>query len=236
MMSQNVVVRGAAAVGPRVTSRAAFAVGLALASCFCGSQSATTVTAQEAATQVPDLVDAGDFYRYEGRNVRLFRVAGELVVRLTPGTDAEAFVREATRGQGPLAGFERTAMLDETTIRFRDRSRRDVPGEEIFGRVRGTGGVVWAAPVFFVDESHTRVYVTDEIVVALSAGVDPAQIFGEDFTGYRRLPGTPDQYVATVEAGAGAPALAAANRLDSSPGVAWASPNFIQDLRVQRRQ
>lgn len=235
MVSENAVVREGASVGPLVTSRAAVAVALALASCFCRSPSATTVIAQEPATQVPELVDAGDFYRNEGRNMRLLRVAGELVVRLAPGTDAEAFVREATRGQGPLAGFERAAMLDETTIRFRDSSGRGVPSETIFDRVRGTGGVVWAAPVFFFAESHTRVYVTDEIVVALSAGVDPAQIFGEGFTSYRRLPGTPDQYVATVEAGAGAPALAAANRLGVSPGVAWASPNFIQDLRVQRQ-
>ena len=211
-------------------------VSLALASCFCRSPSPTTATAQEPAITAPGLVDAGDFYRSEGREVRLLRVAGELIVRLAPATDVEAFAREVTSRQGPLVGFERTAMVDETTIRFESASLRDVPGEAIFDLVRGTRGVVWAAPVFFSDESDTRVYVTDEIVVALRAGTDPAQLFGKDFTSYRRLPGTPDQYIATVEAGAGAPALAAANRLDSSAGVAWASPNFIQEFQTQRQE
>ena len=196
--------------------------------------SETIAFAQEAATPSPSLFDAGDFYGTEGRQVRLLRVAGELVVRLAPATDAEAFARRVTSREGPLAGFERTAMLDESTIRFESPAKRGVPSEEIFDRVRGIGEVVWAAPVFFIDEIDTRLYVTDEIVVALRAGTDPARIFGEDFTSYRRLSGTPDQFIATVRAGAGVHALDAANRLASSAGVAWASPNFIQDFRTQR--
>ena len=217
-------------------SGAVVLLGLALAACFRGPPSPTTATAQEPSITAPGLVDAGDFYLSQGRRVRLRRVAGELVVRLARAMDVETFAREVTSGQGPLAGFERTAMVDETTIRFESSSIRGVPSEAIFDRVRGTGGVVWVAPVFFSDESDARLYVTDEVVVALQAGTDPARIFGEDFTSYRRLPGTPDQYLATVGAGAGVPALAAANRLDSSPGVAWASPNFIQDFRTQRQE
>ena len=236
-MSGNVEVRrhGGEPVARRVASPGAVVLGVALAACSCRSSSATTPIAQQQ-TQTPELVDAGDFYRSEGRNVPLLRVARELVVRLDPATDAESFARNVTSSEGPLAGFERTALVDETTIRFEDSSGRDVPGAAIFDRLRGTAGVVWAAPVFFSDESGTRLYVTDEIVVALRAGTDPAQLFGKDFTSYRRLPGTPDQYIATVGAGAGVPALAAANRLDSSPGVAWASPNFIQDFRTQRQE
>jgi hypothetical protein len=86
--------------------------------------------------------------------------------------------------------------------------------------------------VFFDGDSRTRLWVTDEIVVALRAGADPGEVFASGFAGYRRLAGTPDQYVATLAAGGGSSTLEAANRLDSSPGVSWATPNFRQDRRA----
>jgi len=219
----------------QLASSAALVLGVTFAACFGTSPS--TVTAEERPV-IPahDLVDSGDFYWSDGRQVRLLRVAGELVVRLAPATDVEAFVRDATSSQGVLAGFERTATLDETTISFGVSSRRRPAGEAIFDRVSEVAGVAWVAPVFFNSESGTRLFVTDEIVVALRADTVPDQVFDADFSRYRRLAGTPDQFVVTVAAGGGVHALAAATRLSSIPGVAWASPNFIQDFRAQRQE
>jgi hypothetical protein len=161
----------------------------------------------------------------------LLRIAGELIVRLTASTDSEAFSREVTGSQGALAGFAPSVRLDETTLVFAGPSGRGPVGEAVFDRLRRVAGVVWVAPVFFDGGSHTRLWVTDQIVVALRAGADPDEVFATGFAGYRRLAGTPDQYVATLAAGGGGSTLDAANRLNSSPGVSWATPNFLQDRR-----
>jgi hypothetical protein len=162
----------------------------------------------------------------------LLRVVGELVVRLTASTDSEAWVTEVTGDQGALAGFEPSVRLDETTLVFARPSDQGLAGGAVSDRLRRVPGVAWVAPVFFDGDSRTRLWVTDEIVVALRAGADPREVFASGFAGYRRLAGAPDQYVATLAAGGGSSTLEAANRLDSSPGVLWATPNFRQDRRA----
>ena len=193
------------------------------------------VSAQGPAERTPIVVDSEDFYWADGRKVSLLRVAGELVVRLAPSTDPEAFVEEVTDGQGVLAGFKPSVMLDETTLGFQGPSEKD-PLDAIFDRLRKVAGVVWVAPVFYDNHSRTRLWVTDQIVVALRRGVDPHEIFGSDFVGYRRLEGTPDQYVATLAVGGGRSTLDAANELNSRPEVLWASPNFFQSFRTWTRE
>ena len=92
-------------------------------------------------------------------------------------------------------------------------------------------GVAFAVPVYLATETASEAVLLDEVVVALKPGVAAAAFFAASpqFSGYRPVDGTPDQFVATVAAGAGEPALAAANALAGDPRLQWASPNFYQD-------
>lgn len=68
------------------------------------------------------------------------------------------------------------------------------------------------------------------MIIALPEGVAAEEYFSRDvFTNYRRLSGTPDQFVATLSAGYGEQALAAINELRADAQIEWASPNFYQD-------
>ena len=92
----------------------------------------------------------------------------------------------------------------------------------------GTAGEM----ALFADaETGARLAVTDEIVVALRPGNAPERVFTDGFSEFRRLRGTPDQYVVTTSQGAGKATIVAANLLHGRPEVAWAVPNFYHDFR-----
>ena len=80
---------------------------------------------------------------------------------------------------------------------------------------------------FVVEGTGTRVRLTDEIYVRLD-GKEPQAVFTAEngFRSFALVPGTSDQYVATVAAGTNA-SLDLANELHGSPGVAFAHPNFV---------
>ena len=85
-------------------------------------------------------------------------------------------------------------------------------------------------PVFFLQESKSEAVLLDEVIVALKPGVTAADYFTGNaaFSGYRPLVGTPDQFVATVAAGAGEVALATMNAASSDARLEWVAPNFYQ--------
>lgn len=214
---------------------------MALASGRYGSDAAVALTptpglssaVQGATTQTAVLVSSGDYYWANGRKMPLSRVAGEVLVRIKATTDPQAFVRNTTGATGVLAGFKLYVRLDARTLGFKGPQDTVAKDDARVDDLRKLPSVLWAAPVFISIESGTRLWVTDEIVVALNSGMDPSQVFTPDFGARRRIPGTPDQYLVTLANGGGRETLDAANRLSSSPGVAWASPNFHQELTTE---
>jgi subtilisin family serine protease len=94
------------------------------------------------------------------------------------------------------------------------------------------GAVADAIPVFVISSTNTEAVLIDELIVSLKPEIDAAKFFenNQSFSRYRRLDGTPNQYVATVAAGTGLAALNALNELQSSKpeGVQWIEPNFYQ--------
>ncbi|MFM7519882.1 MAG: S8 family serine peptidase, partial [Planctomycetota bacterium] len=87
------------------------------------------------------------------------------------------------------------------------------------------------APVFDVLSTRSEAVLLDEAIVELAEGIMPAAYFAArpQFSGYRALAGTPNQFVATLSAGTGTAALAAINSLETDPDLAWAAPNFHQN-------
>lgn len=90
--------------------------------------------------------------------------------------------------------------------------------------------VLSVAPVFVIQSSNSEAVLLDEIIVALKPGVTASEYFdgNTNFKDYRPLPGTPDQFIATVANGVGEAALAVGNKVILDDGVAWVSPNFYQ--------
>ena len=87
--------------------------------------------------------------------------------------------------------------------------------------------------MFVVQSTGSEAVLLDEIIVALKPEVIASQYFegNSNFSAYRPLLGTPDQFIATVVNGVGEVALAVANKVISDAGIAWVSPNFYQSWR-----
>jgi subtilisin-like proprotein convertase family protein/subtilisin family serine protease len=95
-----------------------------------------------------------------------------------------------------------------------------------------TRGVVdRTAPVFDVLDTRSEAVLLDEAIVELAGGVDPVAYFAGQplITGHRPLSGTPNQFVVTLSAEIGEPALDVINRLTGDRELAWAAPNFHQN-------
>lgn len=86
-------------------------------------------------------------------------------------------------------------------------------------------------PVFVNFKTGTEMVVTDEVIVSLQSGVSAEAFFQQNpsFASYRRLMGTPDQFVATIANGGGEAALQVALDVANDSRVNWASPNFYQN-------
>jgi subtilisin-like proprotein convertase family protein len=86
-------------------------------------------------------------------------------------------------------------------------------------------------PVFEVLSTRSEAVLLDEAIVELADGVSAAEYFVDrpEFTGYRPLAGTPNQFVATLSVGPGEAALEAIDSLRGDTRLDWVSPNFHQN-------
>lgn len=97
--------------------------------------------------------------------------------------------------------------------------------------IQSIAGVDYTSSVLVNLESNSEAVLLNEIIVALEPGVEAETFFAQHtkFSGYRRLDGTPDQFIATVRDVYGSDALRVGLEIESAPGVAWMSPNFYQN-------
>jgi hypothetical protein len=181
---------------------------------------------------IPPTVDEGDFYWHFAEQIDLHRVTTEYFVKLDEEADAEDVIDELTGEGGALANFEGTISPSGGGIVLTLSSGvSPVPDpEDVDEAATSVDGVDWTTPIFLGADSGGRVYLTEEIAVALEPEVDPEEFFGSSFSEWRRF--FENQYIATVAAGGGLGALELANELVSNPDVEWASPNFSSDYRI----
>jgi len=181
---------------------------------------------QPAATSL-SWIDQGDHYWSGDEKLQLYRATNEITVNLRAGASETQLLEEflsANTSQATIE-FEKWLDADELTISV------DGSLSEIEGILRSLPDVDWVAPSFINGESGERQWMTDEVVVALEPGIDPAAFFATDtFTGYRPLLGTADQFIGTVAAG-GLATLDVASALRADSRVAWTSPDFFSDIQ-----
>ena len=139
-------------------------------------------------------------------------------------------IAQLTDVGGVLSGFELSRFnqgrLVALAVPF--GSQIDVPSD-LVAAAASHEDVLWAAPVFVREGSYERIWFTDEIVVALGAGITPEVFFAAGYDSWR--PFFENQYVATVPGGA-LEALERASSLSLDRNVVWASPDWYADGRL----
>src|SRR5262249_25026533 len=157
----------------------------------------------------PYEIDRGDYYVVGGRPVPLRQATDQVVIEFRAGAAADSVLAGLTGPPGPLPGFRTDATLGKNTFSLISSSRPGGDLDNTPAALAARPDINWAAPVFINGESGFRQWVTDEVVVDLPGGTDPARFFGG--ASYARLLGTPDQYVVTLAGRGGRAALAQAN-------------------------
>ncbi|MEQ1828608.1 MAG: S8 family serine peptidase, partial [Pirellula sp.] len=101
---------------------------------------------------------------------------------------------------------------------------------ELVSNIQSIAGVDFTTSVFVNSESNNEAVLLNEIIVALQSNTSADDFFAgrPEFSSFRPLDGTSDQFIATVRAGYGKATLDVGNAIASVPGVAWTSPNFYQ--------
>ncbi|MCX5772958.1 MAG: S8 family serine peptidase, partial [Candidatus Hydrogenedentes bacterium] len=190
------------------------------------SEGETVALAQGPGEASQAFTDAGDYYWYYGQQIPLLRATSEIVVSIASGENGEELIQQWTQADGPLAGYEiRSPLNDNLFVLGGSASSPDAASA--LEAVSAGGKVAWSGPAFMYEETGSRLWATNEIIVKIRPGVDPAAFFAE-FGSYRQL--FMSQYVISVQGGS-LGSLQTANTLANNPNVEWASPNFYQDFR-----
>jgi hypothetical protein len=120
--------------------------------------------------------DAGDYYWADGRQIPLLRGTNEVVVSIASGENAEELIQQWTQAGGPLAGYEMRSPLNDNLFVL-GGSASSPDAASALEAISAGGKVAWSGPAFMYEETGTRLWATDEVIVALQAGVDPAAFF-----------------------------------------------------------
>ncbi|MFN7767160.1 MAG: S8 family serine peptidase, partial [Planctomycetaceae bacterium] len=170
-------------------------------------------------------------------------VANQLVVSARQGN-----VLDLISPAGPLAGLQLERRLDTSTAvlrlpSFSPSSMGPIPGgalREVWQSRTAAGQfasslpqVAWTSPVLETAGAAQWMVPTNEVIIALQPGQQAGDFFRNDprFGSYRALPGTSDQFVATVANGGGDQALLLAEALQVDPRLAWVQANAFRDFR-----
>lgn len=202
-------------------------------------------------TIIPTLLDEGDFYWADGRQISLLRRTDQVVVGLNANADLQLLSTQwattsdsVTIGEVNVTGAPSVAPAGESAAAWETDTSLDAGVVALTFSPEWAGdldttltqfsdlpSVEWAAPVFLNSESGLHQVVTDEIIVALEPGTDAEAYFGVDlFSGYRPLLGTSDQFVASAASDNPLAVLDMAATLANDPRVAWADPNFYSEF------
>lgn len=180
-------------------------------------------------------VDAGDFYWYQGRPLKLLRATDEVVLGLLPTSARRA--RRLTTGVvadgGALQGYWLKQQLTPTSYLYARSSRLAAPGyRNLLRRAAGLPALKYLAPTFYTSTapSASREAITDHLDVKLQDGVDPAQIFDGNVLTY--APGIAGSFDGTLTGGGGIDVLTVAVALHDNPGITFAEPRLFSEIHL----
>ncbi len=176
----------------------------------------------------PTGVNLGDFYYYDNQPFPLDRALDQFLVGTKEtGPTQKPLLDDLTRPGELLAGGDvsRTADGKYWIVSLAAPASNLDALKALGDQLAAVPGVTSVAESFFDPISGGRAWASNEIVVDLASGVDPAAFFAApDFASYRHLRGTTDQYLAVTNAAPGPETLGLANRLQVDPRVDFSAP------------
>jgi subtilisin-like proprotein convertase family protein len=169
-------------------------------------------------------ISATHSFESDGQAQRIVVLSDRLALDLSP-------VAEADTSKLTPFGLQLSRSLDSQFSVF---TTAQTLTSEFVTSLQTSGLIDEVVPVFGMIETGTEAVLLDEVIVALPAGTDPNQYFADArFESFRRLDGTPDQFVAKLKNVAGPDALAVINQLDQESTNSWIAPNFYQAWKKQ---
>ena len=171
-------------------------------------------------------VDAGDRAPSGAGQRVLLRQPGRWVATLRKGAEAKTVLAAARRTAGladPDGGTERVLM--GRLVQF--------DASESVRRAAATSADVEVVNPYFLDaESGLGAAVSDELIVRLKAGVEPAAYFGPAWPRARPLFINGPEYLLALTNGAAEHVLNEAARHAADPRVEWVEPNLVTEVRL----
>ena len=176
---------------------------------------------------MPGVMQAGatvaERYQVAGESFSLAQQSQQWAVSVQSGT-----VADYLRSNPGMSNWVVDRTLDSRTAILRSTG---AVGQSL-DFTRAAQNVAWSSPVYQTAAGRWMV-PTNEVVVSLRPNQRAANFFAQDarFTGYRPLPGSSDQFIATVAGGAGGASLRVANELAADARLQWVTPNFWQEFQ-----
>ena len=135
-----------------------------------------------------------------------------------------------TKSSAALALPDDLAFVRDIAPNVKEYQTNSPITTDLLASVRGLSDVAFTTPVFVNAQSDNESVLLNEIVIAIRPTQTAENFFAQhtEFSAYRPLDGTHDQFIATVKDGYGATALDAGIKVSRDEGAAWVSPNFYQ--------
>jgi hypothetical protein len=180
-------------------------------------------------SRVGAIVDAGDsFFNYTSRTQdALLRVTDQVTVGFFPSSGRRRGRLEAAlvAGSGPLAGYQITQRLNETSILLERTARGPAPTlEALHSRTDTFPNLKFVSPTFFRQDG-ARTAAFDQLYVDLRDDADAKAVFAKGFATLKPAIGTNAYYV-TVRRGGGPDVFRVAAKLRRSPFVTAVEPSL----------
>lgn len=158
-------------------------------------------------------------YSYEGAQQNMVVLSDRLALDLT--TTAEQDISKLN-----AFGLTLSRPLDNDFSVF---TTAQPVTDSYLSSLDASGLIAKSVPVFGMLTSKSEAVLLNEVIVALPNSSMAETYFSDTrFSGYRRLDGTPDQFVGTLKNAYGADALELINELGSEQGAVWVAPNYYQ--------
>lgn len=178
--------------------------------------------------QLSEAFDAGDGFQTTGGRKNLLRLPGKVAVRTTQ-------LAALTNAGGSLAGYTLEAeLLDGVALlKAPEDAGAALPKTAAdhnarLKALRALPDVRTANPVFVDPDTGYWMVNTEEIIVRVKPGVDPAKHFGADWARARRLPGTPDHFILSLATDRSEEVFSEVDKRGTNADLAFAEPNFIR--------
>lgn len=166
--------------------------------------------------------NAGDFYYYFEKKIKLLRRTDFLLIGVEKGNNVTRFGQQLTGPDGLLRDFQVLPFQDKHMLYVQAKTPLSVRAfKELRHAVEKVSGVAWATPTFETMDG-SPIGVTNTVIVKLDPGANPQAVLGHH--DFRRA--GPDNIWQFHTRKGGVATLRFANQLQHLPGVQWATADL----------